>query len=78
MASADKLFAAMKANPAGDWSIDDVRRLCDRMGWKCLAPSGGSHWKIERPGMRQILTIPARRPIKPIYIRRLTALIEED
>jgi hypothetical protein len=78
MTSADKLIAAMRSNPAGDWSIDDVARVCGRLGWRCLPPrGGGSHWKIAAPGHDAILTVPAKRPIKTIYIRKLIALMDE-
>ena len=77
MAKLDKLIDAMRGNPAGDWSIDDIRRLCDGLGWRCLPPSGGSHWKVVAPRSEAILTVPARRPIKPIYIRKLIALMDE-
>jgi hypothetical protein len=72
-----KLIEAMRNNPAADWSISDVRRLCDGLGWQCLTPSSGSHWKVVVPGSEAILTIPARRPIKPVYIRKLIAHIDE-
>ena len=78
MASADKLISSMRQNPAGDWSIADVARVCERLGWHCLPPrGGGSHWKVAAPGLDAILTIPAKRPIKPVYIRRLIALMDE-
>ena len=67
---------AMRRNPAGDWTIEDVRRLCLRRGLECLPPSDGSHWKVAAPGRAAILTVPARRPIKPIYIRKLIAMID--
>jgi hypothetical protein len=72
-----KLIEAMRNNPAGDWSMSDIQRVCDGLGWKCLPPSGGSHWKVVAPGSMTILTVPARRPIKPIYIRKLIALVDE-
>ncbi len=72
MSKADKLREAMSRNPAGDWTIDDVRKLCEWLGWQCLPPTGGgSHWKVAIPKNEAILTIPAKRPIKPIYIRKL-------
>ena len=78
MTKADKLLAQMRRNPAGDWTIQDIRKLCDRLGWQCLPPSGGgSHWKIVVPGSEAILTIPARRPIKPVYVRKLLEFMEE-
>ena len=72
MSKADKLLDRMRRNPAGDWTIQDVQTLCKGFGWVCLPPSGGgSHWKIAIPGGETILTIPAKRPIKPVYIRKL-------
>lgn len=77
MAKTGDVLAAMRRNPAGDWTIEDVRRLCGRVGWECLPPSGGSHWKVAAPGSPDILVIPARRPIKPFYIRKLVAMYDE-
>jgi len=77
VSKARKLLQSMRNNPAADWSIDDVRRICDGLGWPCLPPSGGSHWKVVATGSETILTIPARRPIKAIYIRKLIALVDE-
>ena len=72
MSKADKLLDRMRRNPAGDWTIQDVQTLCKGLGWVCLPPSGGgSHWKVAIPGSEAILTIPAKRPIKPVYIRKL-------
>jgi len=78
MSKADKLLQRMRHNPAGDWSIRDVERLCKAMGWACLPPTGGgSHWKVSVPGHEAILTIPAKRPIKPVYIRKLLELAKD-
>ena len=67
----------MKRNPAGDWSIRDVEQVCRADGISCTPPSGGgSHYKISHPSQREILTVPFRRPIKPVYIRKLVRFIE--
>ncbi len=72
MDKADKLLARMRGDPAGDWTISDVQMVCDRLGWTCLPPTGGgSHWKIAILGSDSILTIPAKRPIKAVYKRKL-------
>jgi hypothetical protein len=81
MAKTDKLLDKMRRNPAGDWTIADIQTLCKALGWDCLPPKGGgSHWKVAAPGVEMILTIPAKRPIKPIYIRKLVemAKVEND
>jgi hypothetical protein len=67
----------MRNNPAGDWAIEDVIAVCKANGINCTAPrGGGSHYKISHPGQQDILTVPFRRPIKPVYIRRLVRFIE--
>jgi hypothetical protein len=71
------LLDAMRRNPAGDWSIGDVERVCQSHGVRCAAPSGGgSHYKVSHPSQREILTVPFRRPIKPVYIRKLVRFID--
>ncbi len=73
------LLDQMRNNPAGDWRIEDVKKLCNdysRFGVRCAPPSGGSHYKVSCSRLREILTIPARRPIKPVYIRKLVAFID--
>ena len=73
-----KLLDKMRSNPRGDWTIANVQTLCAKEGLECSPPSGGgSHWKVSHPLVSEILTIPAHRPIKPIYIRRLVAVIEK-
>lgn len=76
MAQADKRLQDMRANPHGDWTIDDVRVVCRANGIDLLNPSGGSHYKVAHKNSPMILTIPANRPIKPVYIRRLVQFID--
>ncbi|MFK8251676.1 type II toxin-antitoxin system HicA family toxin [Ancylobacter terrae] len=69
---------AMRANPAGNWSIGDVEQVCREHGLLCAAPrGGGSHYKVGHPTVARKLTIPFKRPIKPVYIRLLVNLIDE-
>ncbi|MGQ0664541.1 MAG: type II toxin-antitoxin system HicA family toxin [Pseudomonadota bacterium] len=75
MPRADKLLAAMRVNPAGDWRIADVETLCRRYGLACTAPRRGDHYKVSHAALAEILTIPAGRPIKPVYIRRLVTMV---
>jgi hypothetical protein len=75
---ADDLLEQMKRNPQGDWTIKDVETVCaqhDRVS--CKPPTGGgSHYKVSHPGIDHIQTIPFKRPIKPVYIRRLVRFLE--
>jgi hypothetical protein len=73
---ASDLLERMRRNPAGDWTLHDVERLCAEHGIRCSAPTGGgSPYKVSYPSRREILTIPYRRPIKVVYIRALVRLV---
>jgi len=67
----------MRSNPAGNWKIGDVEDICARFGMGCQPPcGGGSHYKIFHPSLREILTIPSAKPIKPVYIRKPVRYLE--
>jgi predicted RNA binding protein YcfA (HicA-like mRNA interferase family) len=72
---APDLLDRMRRNPSGDWTISDVETLCRQRGLLFRAGKG-SHCHAKHPNSREILTIPARRPIKPVYIRKLVHYIE--
>jgi len=73
MRAAD-LLERMRANPQADWTIADIERLCRRLDDNSAAP------RLALQGARSAsgttLTIPARRPVRPIYIRALVALAD--
>jgi hypothetical protein len=72
-----KRLEDMRNNPRGDWSIEDVEAICREYGILCSAPrGGGSHYKIAHQRMAEKLTIPYKRPIKPVYIRKLVAFLD--
>lgn len=76
MARADKLLHKMRQNPRADWTIDDVKRVLCGRGCK-VRSTGGSHHVFTHPATDFILTVPANRPIKPIYITRVVAMADE-
>jgi hypothetical protein len=66
----------MRSNPAADWTIRDVEAICREYGVLCEpARGGGSHYKLARTNAMK-LTIPYKRPIKPVFIRKLVAFID--
>jgi hypothetical protein len=72
-----KRLEAMRRGPRANWSIGDVEAVCGEAGVGCTPPrGGGSHYKIHHPAIPEILTVPFKRPIKPVYIRRLVAFID--
>ncbi|WP_223227994.1 hypothetical protein [Lutimaribacter pacificus] len=72
MGKAEKTFARMAANPR-DWKINDIKSVCRRFGLFCDPPSSGSHYKVYSDYLEGMLTIPAHRPIKPIYIKQFVS-----
>lgn len=73
-----KRLERMRASPDGGWSIGDVAALCREHGILCEPPrGGGSHYKVAHPNMREKLTIPFRRPIKPVYIRQIVVFVDQ-
>lgn len=76
MSGKKTVLRKMKANPKGDWQIKDIQRLCDEIGLELRPPTGGSHYKVSSSHLRDIVTVPARRPIKPVYIKTITSYAE--
>jgi hypothetical protein len=67
----------MRRGPASDWRIEDVAALCREFEILCEpARGGGSHYKIGHPRLAEKLTIPFKRPIKAVYIRKLVAFVD--
>jgi predicted RNA binding protein YcfA (HicA-like mRNA interferase family) len=75
LASAETLLEQMRVNPR-DWRIGDVVALCNGFDIACTPPRKGSHFKVKHIDMAEILTIPAHRPIKPVYIRALVRFVD--
>lgn len=74
MAKVDKLLRDMRNNPR-DWRIDDVITVARRHGFEIRNPRG-SHVIFCHPGLTEILSIPTRKPVKPVYIRKLVDMID--
>jgi predicted RNA binding protein YcfA (HicA-like mRNA interferase family) len=73
VANAAKILAGMRDDPQ-DWRIEDVKTVAKKYGIS-YRQQGTSHVTFRHSG-GLLLTIPARRPIKPPYIRKFVALID--
>lgn len=77
MNKATKRLKKMRNNPRDDWQIGDVESVCHQHDIECSPPSGGgSHYTVSHPSQVEILTIPAHKPIKAIYIIKLVTFID--
>ena len=73
MNTATKLLVAMRRNPL-DWQLSELQTVAKQRGidWR---HDGSSHCVFIRADGRT-LPVPARRPIKPIYVKKFLELIE--
>jgi len=75
VSKAENILSKMRNNPHGDWRIDQLKTLAQRRGiaWR---QQGTSHVVFVRQDGRA-LPVPASRPIKPVYVKKFLALLEE-
>ena len=73
MTQADKRLAAMRLNPR-DWRIADLPAVAQQHGVTWTQP-GTSHVTFRAPGGAK-QTVPAHKPIKPVFVRLFVALID--
>jgi hypothetical protein len=70
---ADKILERMRGNPTG-WRIEDLQAVADRNDVVVRKGKGSHVVFIANDGQR--LTVPAKRPIKPVYVRAFVTLVE--
>lgn len=75
MSKAEKLLAKMRVNPH-DWRIEDLEAVAKRHGID-VRKTGGSHFVFLHSEAELAVTIPFKRPIKPVYVIRFLALLDE-
>lgn len=73
MSKVRKEIEKMRNNPR-DWRIEDIKIIADRMDIDYRQP-GTSHVTFRTKSGKK-LTIPAHKPIKPIYIKQFLELID--
>jgi hypothetical protein len=74
--AAGKILQKMRKSQVG-WRIEELQVVAEANLVECRRPGrGGSHVIFSAPGVREIVSVPARRPIKPIYIKQFLALID--
>ena len=74
MTGVAKILGRMRNNPTG-WRIEDLKTIADKYHIEYRQP-GTSHVTFRHPSGAK-LTVPARKPIKPVYVKRFLTLIDE-
>ena len=67
-------MARMKTNPR-DWRIESLIAVAEAHSVVSRQP-GGSHVIFRHPN-GSMLSVPAHRPIKPIYVKKFVRLVED-
>lgn len=74
MSRKDKVLQKMANNPK-NISFEELKIILENSGYKG-ENSGGSHWVFRKDG-EVSLTIPYKRPVKIIYVKRVLKALEE-
>lgn len=74
MSKVGKQLENMRNNPR-DWRIDDLKSIAKRMGVEYRQP-GSSHVTFRTVTGNKV-TVPAHKPIKPIYVKLFLEMIDE-
>lgn len=75
MSKSETLLERMRANPVG-WRMETLEAIADRCGIQ-VRKTGGSHFYFLHPDSAIAVSIPFKRPIKPVYILQFLALIDD-
>lgn len=71
-----KILRKMRQNQIG-WRLEDLQTVAEENFVQWRRPGrGGSHVIFSASGVREIVCVPAKRPIKPVYIKQFLALID--
>ena len=74
--AAARMLQKMRRHRMG-WRIEDLQSVAERHSVEWRTPGrGGSHVIFSAPGVREIVSVPSKRPIKPVYIKQFVALID--
>lgn len=75
MNTATKLLESMRNNPR-DWRIEQLHTVARQFDIT-IRSEGGSHHVFTHEAVIDIVSVPAHRPIKPVYVRQFVALVDK-
>jgi hypothetical protein len=59
------------------WRIEELQAVAEENFVEWRRPGrGGSHVIFSASGVREIVSVPAKRSIKPVYVKQFLALID--
>jgi hypothetical protein len=75
MGKTEKILRRMKLNPKNDWQIGSLESIAIYYGIN-IRKSRGSHVVFGHNKSDIVVTVPAHKPIKPVYIKQFIILVE--
>ena len=75
MSKINKVIQKMRDNPR-DWKLESLEVIAKRLNIQ-VRKSGGSHAVFMHEDSHVVVTIPAKRPIKAVYIYQFLALVDD-
>ncbi len=75
MSTSYKLLQKMRNNPR-DWRIEQLEVIARHYGITVRKTGGGSHVIFNHRNWVELLSVPSRRPIKAVYIKKFISLID--
>ena len=75
MSKQEKILQQLQSNPK-NINFDLLKKLLLQNGYKCIN-SGGSHFVFRKDNALSV-TIPFKRPIKIIYVKKVLAILENE
>ncbi len=67
--AAGRILQKMRKTKMG-WRIEELQTVAEENSVEWRRPGrGGSHVIFSAQGVREIVSVPAKRPIKPVYIK---------
>jgi hypothetical protein len=76
MTAREKLLDKMRRNPRAYWKIADLQAIARHFGIAWRSP-GGSHVVFVMADGTTV-AVPARRPIKPVYVKMFVEAIDRN
>lgn len=74
VSTSQKTLARMRHNPR-DWRIEQLEAVAAQVGLT-TRKQGGSHVVFQKSGCPLEVSVPAHRPIKPVYVTHFLALVD--
>jgi len=71
----EKNLEKMRRN-SRDWRIDDLEVVANKLGMM-VHKGSGSHVVFRHSKATMALSVPAHRPIKPIYVQQFLIMVDE-